>query len=72
MGILKERAKKVEAADGKRFIFGKNVVEFSKAVFHGTSNKMGYVIERLVDSSEKKSLIPLMCRGLFFMIKPSS
>ena len=29
-------------------------MEFSKAVFHGTSNKMGYVIETLVDSGEKK------------------
>ena len=54
LGILKEKARKVEAADGKSFTFGKTKIEFSGAVFHGTSDAMGYVIETLVDSGDSK------------------
>jgi len=54
LGVLKEKAKKVEAADGRCFTFGSTKVGFSKAVFHGPSNMLGYVIETLVDSGNKK------------------
>jgi predicted metallo-beta-lactamase superfamily hydrolase len=66
LGILKEKAKKVEAADGKKFTFGKTGVEFSKAVFHGASNKMGYVIETLVNSGTKKVIHSSDVQGPIF------
>ncbi|MGQ9759810.1 MAG: hypothetical protein ACUVQ5_04500 [Candidatus Methanomethylicaceae archaeon] len=48
LGIIREKAKKVEVADGKSFFFGNTKVGFSKAVFHGSSNRLGYVVEVMV------------------------
>jgi hypothetical protein len=53
---IKNRPKKLEYADGKKYEFGKTKLEFSKAVFHGTNSKLGYVIEVFVDDGEFKFL----------------
>jgi predicted metallo-beta-lactamase superfamily hydrolase len=36
---------KLEYADGREFSFGDTGVRFSDAVFHGTGNRLGYVVE---------------------------
>ncbi len=48
--------KKLEFCDGKKFMFGKTLVKFSPAVFHGANNKLGYVTEVLVKEGKKKFL----------------
>ncbi len=45
---------KIEYCDGRKFEFGKTKIEFSKAVFHGTNNKLGYVVEVLVDDGKER------------------
>lgn len=45
--------KKIEYADGLEREFGKTTITFSPAVYHGTSNKLGYVTEIVVDDGEK-------------------
>ncbi|MBC7112517.1 MAG: MBL fold metallo-hydrolase [Candidatus Methanomethyliales bacterium] len=50
LGIIKEKAQKVEVADGRSFQIGKTKIEFSKAVFHGSSSLLGYVIEVMVEA----------------------
>lgn len=52
MAMIKTRARSIEAADGKTYTFGGTKLSFSKAVTHGESNAMGYVIEVLIE--EKK------------------
>ncbi|MBM5804500.1 MAG: MBL fold metallo-hydrolase [Candidatus Verstraetearchaeota archaeon] len=54
LGIIRERAKEIEAADGRIFTFGGTRLEFSKAVFHGSSSLLGYVIEVMVESDGKR------------------
>ena len=50
---IKDRPKKLEYADGKKYQFGKTKLEFSKAVFHGTNPRLGFVIEVFVDDGFK-------------------
>ena len=50
LGIIKEKAQKVEVADGKSFQIGKTKIEFSKAVFHGSSSLLGYVVEVMIEA----------------------
>ena len=50
---IKDRPKKLEYADGKKYQFGKTKLEFSKAVFHGTNPRLGYVLEVFVDDGFK-------------------
>ncbi|MEM2290884.1 MAG: hypothetical protein QXR35_01950 [Candidatus Korarchaeum sp.] len=47
---------RVEVADGRRFTEGSTRVEFSGPVFHGTSSKLGYVIELLIEEGEESFL----------------
>jgi hypothetical protein len=53
---IKNRPKKLEYADRKKYEFGKTKLEFSKAVFHGTNPRLGFVIEVFVDDGEFKFL----------------
>ncbi|HDD71689.1 MAG TPA: hypothetical protein ENF99_01720 [Candidatus Aenigmarchaeota archaeon] len=46
--------KKVEYADGREFEFGGTRIKLSKAVYHGISPKLGYVLEVLIDDGEHK------------------
>lgn len=48
LGEIKNYAKKIEIADGNEFNFGKAKIIFSPPVFHGTNNKLGYVVEVFV------------------------
>lgn len=50
LGIIKEKAEKVEVADGKSFQIGRTKIEFSRAVFHGSSSLLGYVVEVMVEA----------------------
>ncbi|MCX8181905.1 MAG: MBL fold metallo-hydrolase [Candidatus Methanomethyliaceae archaeon] len=50
LGIIKEKAQRVEVADAKSFQIGKTKIEFSKAVFHGSSSLLGYVVEVMVEA----------------------
>jgi predicted metallo-beta-lactamase superfamily hydrolase len=49
-------AKKLEAADGKTFTFGKNTrLHFSEAVFHGPENSMlGWTIMALIEFADER------------------
>jgi len=51
---LNNLPKQIEYSDGKEFKFGKTKIKFSKAVFHGASNKLGYVTEVLIDDGKTR------------------
>ncbi len=69
---------KVEYADGKEFEFEGVCVKFSEPVFHGTSSRLGYVVEVLVDDGKEKFLHtsdvegPSLKHQLEFMIESSA
>ena len=44
---------KLEYADGKKFSFGNTTIRFSDAVFHGTGNRLGYVVEVCIREGEE-------------------
>ncbi len=46
-------AKSINIADGKTFNFGGTRLVFSEPVFHGLSQQLGYVIQVLVEESER-------------------
>ncbi|MEM4389517.1 MAG: MBL fold metallo-hydrolase [Candidatus Micrarchaeia archaeon] len=46
--------KKIEWAEGKELVIGKTRVLCSPAVFHGTSPKLGYVVETLVEEGKER------------------
>ncbi|MBI4344895.1 MAG: MBL fold metallo-hydrolase [Euryarchaeota archaeon] len=53
LGGLPER---IEYADGREFRFGKTVIKFSPPVFHGTNDKLGYVVQALVKRGDESFL----------------
>lgn len=53
---IKKLAKKVATADGKSFNFEGVKIICSSPVFHGTSSKLGYVVEVAVEEGEEKFL----------------
>ncbi len=74
--VIKDVAKKIEVADCKRFDFGKTRVKFSPPVFHGKSNRLGYVIEVAIEAEEKFLFTsdvqgPLCSEQLDFILKES-
>ncbi|MCS7103469.1 MAG: hypothetical protein NZ992_06280, partial [Candidatus Korarchaeum sp.] len=46
----------IEVADGRKLVEGDTLVEFSEPVFHGTSNKLGYVIEVFIEKGDESFL----------------
>jgi hypothetical protein len=48
--------KKLETADGREFEIGRTKIKFSKAVYHGTNPKLGYVVECSIACGEEKFL----------------
>lgn len=66
LGIIKEKAKKVEVADGNSFVMGRTKIEFSKAVFHGSSNLLGYVVEVMVEGDGEKIIHTSDVQGPIF------
>lgn len=65
----------IEVADGTFFSEGETLVEFSNPVFHGTSNKLGYVIEVYVKEGDESFLFtsdvegPSMAEQLDFILR---
>ncbi|MEM3478234.1 MAG: hypothetical protein QXM45_06090, partial [Archaeoglobaceae archaeon] len=53
---LKEKGIDFEFADGKRFEFGNTLLEFSKPVFHGANQKLGFVVEVYLSDSKNSFL----------------
>lgn len=51
-----ENAESVEFADGKTYQFGDTKMVVSPPVFHGTSDKLGHVIELLIDDGYQRFL----------------
>jgi predicted metallo-beta-lactamase superfamily hydrolase len=51
---IKNLPKKLEYADGKEFEFGKTKIKFSQPVFHGTNQRLGFVIEVLIEEKNYK------------------
>lgn len=49
---LKEKGIDFEIADGRRFEFGNTLIEFSKPVFHGMNQKLGFVLEVYISDSK--------------------
>jgi predicted metallo-beta-lactamase superfamily hydrolase len=44
---------KLEYADGREFSFGDTGIRFSDAVFHGTGNRLGYVVETCIREGDE-------------------
>ncbi|MEM2190684.1 MAG: hypothetical protein QW540_04545 [Archaeoglobaceae archaeon] len=59
-GYFLERLKQIKAevdfCDGKSYEFGNTVVEFSKPVFHGANQKLGFVVEVFISDGKKSFL----------------
>ncbi len=53
---LKEKGIEFEFADGKRFEIGNTLIEFSKPVFHGVNQKLGFVLEVYISDSKNSFL----------------
>jgi hypothetical protein len=51
---IKELPKKLEYCDSKSFKFDKTRVEFSEPVFHGTNQRLGWVVEVLIKDEKEK------------------
>lgn len=51
---IKDIPKEMIFADGKEFDYGNTKIKFSNPVYHGTSPKLGYVIETLIIEKENK------------------
>lgn len=45
---------RIEYCDGREFSFGGTKIKFSQPVFHGTNNKLGYVVEVSVSGENSK------------------
>jgi len=54
LSALEGLPKRLEVADGREFSFGKTKLKFSKAVYHGTNPRLGYVIEVCVECGGEK------------------
>jgi predicted metallo-beta-lactamase superfamily hydrolase len=61
---IKGMPKRLQLADGKHFQIGKTVINFSKAVCHGTDPLLGYVIEVSVENNGEKFLHTSDVEGL--------
>jgi len=54
--LVSKYVNRVEVADSKCFMFGGTKICFSKPVPHGVNDRLGYVIEVLIDDGEEKFL----------------
>ncbi|MEM3832170.1 MAG: MBL fold metallo-hydrolase [Thermoprotei archaeon] len=53
---LGNRPKSLNYADGKEFSYGRTLIKFSQPVPHGADERLGYVIEVLIDDGNHKLL----------------
>lgn len=49
---IKDLPKAIDYCDGKEYFFGNVKIKFSKPVYHGTNEKLGYVTEVLICNGE--------------------
>lgn len=63
---LENRPKSLSYADGKEFTYGKTLVKFSQPVPHGADERLGYVIEVLIDDGDRKLLFTSDIEGAVF------
>ncbi len=54
--LVGKHVSKIEVADSKCFMFGGTKICFSKPVPHGVNDRLGYVVEVLIDDGEEKFL----------------
>ncbi|MGC9068231.1 MAG: hypothetical protein ACP5GU_04070 [Thermoprotei archaeon] len=53
---LGNRPKSLNYVDGKEFRYGKTLIKFSQPVPHGADERLGYVVEVLIDDDEHRFL----------------
>ncbi len=53
LSVIEPCAKTINIGDGKMFNFGGTRLIFSKPVFHGLSDRLGYVVEVFIEENEK-------------------
>jgi len=63
LNVISEVASSVEFADGKTFIFGNTSIRFSHPLPHGTSSKLGYVLEVAISDDAKTLLFTSDVQG---------
>jgi hypothetical protein len=51
---IEDLPKELREADGEKYGIGNTEIKFSRAVFHGTNPKLGYVTEVLVDDGNER------------------
>ena len=54
--LAKQSLAEIEYCDGREFFFGSTKIKFSQPVYHGTTPKLGYVVEVLIDDGKGKFL----------------
>ncbi len=60
---LGEGPKKIELADGRTFRHGKTALTFSPPVFHGTDDRLGYVLEVCVEHGGERMVFASDVQG---------
>ncbi len=53
LSMIESRAKTISIADGETYNFGETRVTFSTPVYHGLSERLGYVLEVFIEEGEK-------------------
>jgi len=53
LSMIESCAKTINIADGKTYTFGNTKVIFSEPVFHGLSDRLGYVIEVFIEDTKR-------------------
>jgi predicted metallo-beta-lactamase superfamily hydrolase len=61
---IKGLPNKIEYCDGKSFKFNKTRIEFSNPVFHGTNQRLGWVVEVLIEEEKEKLVFTSDVEGL--------
>lgn len=75
LNSLKSLPRKIEFADSKTFNFGKTKIIISKALPHGISNKLGYLLEVFINDGKSNFLFssdvegPALKEQIDFMLK---
>ncbi|MEM2174594.1 MAG: hypothetical protein QXI58_03095 [Candidatus Micrarchaeia archaeon] len=52
--LIKDKVKDLQYCDGKEFKFGGTKIVFSKPVFHGPAERLGYVTEVLIEEGKER------------------
>ncbi|MBC7114614.1 MAG: uncharacterized protein PWR13_277 [Archaeoglobi archaeon] len=63
LGVISERAKSIEFADGRSFTFGNTRIRFSSPVPHGSSAKLGFVLELSISDDSRTAVFTSDIQG---------